>query len=93
MSRAYDFTVVTVIWIIAITIHRIGIELFDPSGALYGLATTGTQNVNGATLAWQWSQILTIWVPLMAGGGIIAWAVIREYRRQVGASTPARVPR
>lgn len=82
MSRGYDFTVVVVIWIIAITIHRISVELFTPDGVLYSVATTGTENVNGTAIANTWFQIFTVWVPLIAGGGIIAWAVIREYRRQ-----------
>lgn len=92
MTRAYDFTVITVITIISITIHRISVELFDPQGAIYGVASTGTQNVNGAQIAAQWHEILTVWVPLIAVGGIIAWGIIREYRRQV-TTTATRAPR
>jgi sterol desaturase/sphingolipid hydroxylase (fatty acid hydroxylase superfamily) len=90
MSRGFDFTVVTVVWIVAVVIHRMGIELFQPGSPLYEIAANGNSNVNGAQLADLWFQILSIWVPLMAAGGILAWAMIREYRRQtITAARPA----
>lgn len=82
MSRAFDFVVVGVIWIIAVVIHMMGIELFAPGSPLHELASTGTGAMNGAARADLWYEILTVWVPLAAGGGISAWAFVREYRRQ-----------
>ena len=83
MSRVYDFTVVGTITIISVVVHLMAVELFAPGGVLFELASTGTQNVNGAARAQLWFEILTIWVPIAAIGGISLWALIREYRRQV----------
>jgi len=84
MTRAFDFVVVSVIYLIAIIIHLMGIELFAPGSPLHVLASDGTSNMNGAARADLWCQIITMWVPLFAIGGISAYAFIREYRRQVG---------
>ncbi len=91
MSRAFDFVVVGVIWIVAIVVHMIGIELFAPGTPLYEIAVDGTAAMNGGERADLWHEILTVWVPLLAMGGISAWAMVREYRRQ--AVTAARAPR
>lgn len=90
MTRAYDFVVVGVIYIIAIVIHLMGVNLFQPGSPLYELASTA-QNMNGAQRAQLWYEILSLWVPILASGGITAWAFIREYRRQ--ANTALRTAR
>jgi len=87
MARAFDFTVVTVTVLISIIIHMMGLELFAPGTPLHQLAS-GASTLNGAERANLWYQVLTIWVPLIADGGILGWAVLREYRRQ--ATTAAR---
>lgn len=81
MSRAFDFVVISIVVIIAVVIHTIGLELFRPGTPLYDLAASAS-NMNGQKRADLWWQILSIWVPLMASGGIMLWGVIREYRRQ-----------
>lgn len=81
MSRAFDFVIVGIIYIIAVVIHLMGIELFAPGTPLHQAAASAT-NLNGAERAVLWYQIITIWVPLISMGGITAYAVIREYRRQ-----------
>lgn len=91
MSRAFDFVVVGVIWVIAIVIHVMGIELFAPSAPLHELASTGTSAMQGSSRADLWYEILSLWVPLMAAAGISAWAIVREYRRQ--AATALQGPR
>lgn len=91
MSRGFDFLVVGIIWVVAVIIHLMGVELFSPGGPLYTIATDGTGAMNGAARAQLWYEILTIWVPLLAAGGISAWAFVREYRRQ--AVTTARAVR
>lgn len=91
MSRAFDFVVVGVIWVIALVIHLIGVELFAPGSPLFEIATSGTGTMNGTERAEQWHQIIAVWVPLLAAGGISAWAFVREYRRQaVTARQPMR---
>jgi hypothetical protein len=90
MSRAFDIVVVGVITIISAVIHRVGVELFAPDQPLYSIATDGTEVMNGAARADLWFQIISIWTPLLAFGGIMAWAVIREYRRSVTTATQAR---
>jgi len=90
MSRVFDFTVVGVITIIATVIHRTAVELFAPESPLHKLASTGTATMNGAERADLWFQILGIWVPLLAFGGILAWSMIREYRRQVATAARPR---
>jgi hypothetical protein len=86
MSRAFDFIVVGVIWIIAAVIHLIGVSLFAPDSPLYTVATDGTETMNGAARAAFMSEFFIIWLPLMAGIGIMAWAMIREYRRQAATA-------
>jgi len=81
MSRAFDFTVVGVITIIAVVIHLIAVELFAPGTPLHRVASAGVA-LEGAARADLWYEILSVWMPLLAFGGILAWATIREYRRQ-----------
>lgn len=87
MSRAFDFVVVSVIWMICLVIHRIAVELFAPDKPLHEIAASAT-HFNAASKASLWFEILAVWVPLIAGAGILAWALVREYRRQ--AVTGAR---
>lgn len=87
MSRVFDFTVIGVIYIIAIVIHLMGIELFAPGTPLYETAA-GATTLNGQQRADLWYEILSLWVPLMACVGITAWGFVREYRR--GAVTAVR---
>jgi hypothetical protein len=89
MSRAFDFVVVIVIWIIAAVIHLMGVSLFAPGAALHSIASTGTSAMNGASRADLWYEIIAVWVPLAAGMGIAAWAMVREYRRQVFTAAAA----
>ena len=89
MSRAFDFVVVGVIWIIAIVIHLVSIQLFAPGSPLFELATSGTATMHGTERAENWHQILAVWMPLLACGGISAWAFVREYRRQAATARRA----
>lgn len=86
MSRAFDFVVVGVIIIVAVMIHLMGVNLFAPDSPLHTVASTGTESMNGADRADLWHEMLTIWVPLIASGGIMAWAFVREYRRQAATA-------
>jgi len=90
MSRAFDFVVGGVISIIAVVIHRVSLELFAPDTPLHKIASDGTSVMDGAARADLWFEILSIWMPLMAMGGIAVWMLIREYRRQVQTATRAR---
>lgn len=87
MSRAFDFVVVGVIWVISAVIHLMAVELFAPGSPLYELATDGTAVMNGTARAGLWFQILAIWVPVASALSIVLWAVIREYRRTVSTAT------
>lgn len=82
MTRAFDFVVVGVIYIIAVVIHLMGVELLAPGSPLHVIASTGTEVMQGAERADLWYEIIALWVPIMAAAGISAWAFIREYRRQ-----------
>ena len=82
MSRIYDFAVVAVVFIISVALHLVGAELLLPGSPLYDIATNGTGAMNGQEWADQVGMVVTVWMPLMATGGIIAWALVREYRRQ-----------
>jgi len=90
MSRIFDFTIVGVITIIASVIHRASVELFAPESPLHKIASDGTATLEGAARADLWFQILAIWVPILSIGGILAWALLREYRRQVATATRGR---
>lgn len=90
MGRSYDFLVVGVIWSIAIVIHYISVVLFQPGSALHDTASKAVI-LKGPERADFWFEILSIYVPLIAMGGILLWAVAKEYRRQqVTARRPVR---
>lgn len=91
MSRAFDFTVVAVVVIVAILVNRMALELLQPGTPLYAVATDGTGNVNGQEFADFVWQAIGIWVPMIASFGIMAWAMLREYRRQAVTGTTAPV--
>lgn len=92
MSRGFDFTVVSVIWVICTVIHYMGVILLQPGSPLHDVATDGTANVGGPAFAEIVWQSVAIWIPMIAGAGILAWAVLREYRRQaVTSAGPRRV--
>jgi len=86
-SRSYDFVVISVICIISVVIHTMGVTLFAPNTELFAIATDGTQNVNGTERAYLWYQIIAIWAPLGGFGSMIAYGIIREYKRQVQTAT------
>jgi len=87
MSRAYDFTVVSVVTIIAVVVHFMGLELLQPGTPLYAVATDGTQNVGGPAFAEIVWQSVAIWIPLLSIAGVLAYALLREYRRQAVTAT------
>lgn len=91
MGLAYDLTVASVVTIIAIVIHLIGIELVAPGAPLYEMAATGTSNLGGADKANFWFQIFVVYIPLIAIGGVWVWTIIKSYKRQV--QTAVRPPR
>lgn len=90
MSRAFDLTVMTVIYVVAIIVHLMGVQLFAPSSPLHVLASSGTGAMDGAARADLWYEMLSLWVPLIAMVGITAWSIIREYRRQAITAVRAR---
>lgn len=63
-------------------VHYLGLLLFQPGTPLYVAATTGTSALGGQAWADTVWQVMAIWVPLIAFIGILAWAMVREYRRQ-----------
>lgn len=85
MSRAFDIVVLGVVTIIAAVIHRASVELFAPESPLHEIASQATL-LNGAARADLWFQIIGIWTPLLVIGGMFAWTLIREYRRQVATA-------
>lgn len=88
MSRIYDFTLIGVITLISFIVHTVAIELFGPQSSLHKtVAQAGS--FSAASRTDLWFEIIAVWAPMIAIGGIICWAVIREWRRQV---TTQRVP-
>jgi hypothetical protein len=92
-TRVFRFTVVGVIYIISAVIHRMAVELFAPESPLHALASDGTAVMNGAARADLWFQILSIWIPLLAMGGVTAWLLVTEYRTQTITAARQRPPR
>jgi len=90
MGLAYDLVVASVITIIAIVIHLIGIELVGPSTPLFEMAVEEASNLGGAAKANLWFEIFAVWIPLIAIAGIWLWTVIKAYKRQV--QTAVRPP-
>jgi hypothetical protein len=78
-----------VIALIAVIIHRIGVELFAPESPLHEVASRA-DNLGGADKADLWFQILAIWGPLFVLGFAMAFLLIKEYRRQVSTAATAR---
>ena len=93
MSRAADFVIASVLIMVSGIIHLISIELFNVEGALYGIATDGTEVLNGAERAAFWSEFFIVWLPMMVAVAAMAWVVIREYRRQVQTGVGQQRPR
>lgn len=82
MGRAFDFVVIGIVWIISAIIHLVSIRLMQPGSSLWRIATDGTENVNGTAHATLWFEFLAVYMPVLVAGGIVAWAFVREYRRQ-----------
>lgn len=90
MSRAFDFLVVGIVVIMSVIMMYLGLVLFEPGTPLFEFAAQA-DNLSGESRATLWFEMLTVWTPLIADGGIILWALIREYRRQaVTAARPVR---
>lgn len=83
MGLAYDLVVASVVTIIAIVVHFIGVELVAPGTAMWDMATTGTANLDGTAKATLWFEIFVVWVPLIGMAGVWSWTVVKAYRRQV----------
>jgi hypothetical protein len=83
MSRSYDFVVAGVVTLVAFAMHRLMVGMVTPGTALWDVATTGTAVFNGLQNATWWMEIGTVWIPIIGIGGVWAWVLIREYRRQV----------
>lgn len=66
------------------------VGFFDPNGALFE-AAAGATYLNGAARATFWMAIGTVWMPMIAVGGIWLYTLVREYRRQ--AVTAVQAPR
>lgn len=88
MTRIYDYTLITVIALISYTVHVVAVELFAPGKGLHEVASQATQ-FDGAAKADLWFEVLAVWIEVIAIAGIVAWALLREYRRQV-ATAPVR---
>lgn len=88
MNRPLVFIVLSVTYIISFIIHMTATMLFTPDGALFAMATDGTEILSGPERAQLWFEILAIWVPVIAVVGVTAWALVTEYRRQT--ATDAR---
>jgi len=86
VTRAFNFVIATVLTLISIVVHRIAVTLFAPGSTLYGIAASAS-HFNASSKAWLWFQIIAIWVPLLAIGGIWLWVLVREFRRQVTTAT------
>lgn len=90
MSRPFRFVLTGVMYIIAYVIHFISAKIFATDGALYTLASSGTEAMNGAQRAAFWQEALVVWVPLIAGVGITFWLLVSEYKAQQQTTAAAR---
>lgn len=90
MGLAYDLTVASVVTIIAVVVHFLGIELVAPGTPLWEMATTGTSNLSGTAKASLWFEIFVVWIPMIGIGGVWLWTVVKAYKRQV--QTAVRPP-
>lgn len=92
MSAAYDVVVASVITIIMIVLHRIGVEMFAPGSALWEVATDGTEVMSGAQHANMLFQVIVVWMPMLFIGGVWLYVAIRAWKRQVQTAIPQGAP-
>lgn len=90
MGLAYDLVVASVVTIIAVVVHFLGVELVAPGTAMWDMATTGTENLGGTAKAGLWFEIFAVWVPMIGIAGVWLWTVVKAYKRQV--QTAVRPP-
>ena len=83
MGLAYDLVVASIVTIIAVVVHFLGVELVAPGTPLWDMATTGTSNLGGTAKASLWFQTFVVWIPLIGMGGVWVWTVVKVYKRQV----------
>lgn len=81
MSRIYRFVVIFLIMLFAIVEHLLVSAFVDPDMALFDLGQQATAFA-GATRTQLWYEIGAIWIPLMAVGIAITWALVMEFRQQ-----------
>jgi len=93
VTRIFRFTVAAVETIIAAVIHRMAVELFAPESPLHALASDGTTALKGAERADLWFEILSVWIPLLAIGGVALWLIAAEYKQQAATAVQPRRPR
>ena len=91
MGFAYDLVVASVVTIIAIVVHFLGVELVAPGTTLWDM----TAAYSGGELSVMsnislWFEVLVVYIPLIAIGGVWLWTVVKTYKRQV--QTAVRPP-
>lgn len=83
LTRIQRFAIAGAIYVVAVTIHLLAIQLFGPDSALramnQGAALGGT---TAAEVNSQYYRIAVQWVPLGLVGFITAWLVLSEFRTQ-----------
>lgn len=93
MSRGYRFAVAATLWIFAVAIHYVGVEMFAPSGAMWDLAQPAIDNGwVGASWRDQMYKTFAQFVPLLVMGFSLIWLFVSEYEAQT-TTTRRRVRR
>lgn len=62
--------------------------MFAPGSALWKVATEDTAVMNGTEHATTLFTVITVWMPVLFIGGIILWAAIRAWKRQIQTARP-----
>lgn len=91
MSRGYRFAVVGTLWLFAFVLHYVGVAMFAPDGALWGMAdgaiSTGFIDSNYRP---QQYKIFAQYVPLLVVGFSVAWLFFSEYEAQTTTTRTSR---
>lgn len=91
MSRVYRYTVVFIVYLVSAVIHLVSSAIFAPDMGLYEEVANSGSTLPGAEWAQLYYEVGSMWVPMIAVGGITLWLLYMEYRRIV-ATRQVRPP-
>lgn len=91
MSRVYRFTVVFIVYLFSAVTHLTASAILSPDQALYQNFANSGSTLPGGEWAQLYYEVGSMWVPMIAVGGITLWLLYMEYRK-ISATQQVRPP-